>query len=75
MNVYLIKICDRPDGFTVRAVVTKTEEDAKRITAARCRCYFGTWMGPEYKSNHSHAEVVDSCPATEGRSCFMEFQE
>lgn len=75
MNVYLIRIWDRSYGFTVVAQVATTEEEAKHTAAARRRCYFGTWNGPERKINHSHAEVVDSCPAVEGRSCSMEFQE
>lgn len=75
MNVYLIKIHDRSYGFTIRAIVAQTEEDAKRMAASRCRCYFGTWNGPERKINHHHAEVVDSCHATSGRSCFMEHEE
>ena len=75
MNVYLIRIDDRPYGFTVVAQVATTEEEAKRTAGARRRCYFGTWNGPERKPNHSHAEVVDSCPAVDASSCSMEFQE
>lgn len=75
MNVYLIRIWDRSYGFTVVALVATDEEDAKREAASSWRCYFGSFRGPEYKPNHSHAEVVSSCPAVEGCWCTMEFQE
>jgi hypothetical protein len=71
MNVYLIRISDRPYGFTVRAIVAKTKEDAKEEARLRHRCYFGH----ERKLGHCHAEVVDICEALEGSSCFMVFQE
>ncbi len=75
MNIYLIRISDRPYGFTVVALVAGSEEDAKRIAGARWRCYFGMWRGPECKPNHSHAEVVDSCRAGDGCSCSLKFEE
>ena len=75
MNVYLIRITDRAYGFTVRAIVARTEEDAKAAARLHYRCYFGDWMGPERKPNYSHAEVLDFCKALEGNSCSMEFEE
>lgn len=75
MNIYLIKIYNRPYGFTVVALVAKDEEAAKVAAREKWPCYFGTWNGPEYKPNHSHAEVVDQCSTAKKSWCSMEFQE
>ena len=75
MNVYLIRISNCAYGFTVRAIVAKTEERAKEEARLYYRCYFGDIRGPERKHNHSHAEVVDFCEALEDCSCFMEHEE
>lgn len=75
MNVYLIQISDRAYGFTVRAIVAKTEEDAKDEARLHYRCYFGSFWGPERKPGTRHAEMLDFCDALEGSSCFMEYEE
>lgn len=75
MNVYLIQIHDRCYGFTVRAIVAKTEEDAKNEARLHYRCYFGSFWGHERQPGRRRAEVLDFCEAQEGSSCFMEHEE
>ena len=75
MNVYLIRIDDRAYGFTVRAIVAKTEERAKEEARLHYRCYFGGFWSKERKIGNRPAEVLDFCEALEDCSCFMEHEE